>query len=151
MNIQIDTERLSALDLEILRIIDVDREKSLGEALSRLGDALGQIEALKKDLASRDQEILNLKSKPSTEYERGSVSSRILGLFDADTSLTATDVMARVGSNNHAAVYQALYALHKKGLLDKGGSRPVYFFLRKYGDPELRAALPPGSGVSVMR
>lgn len=83
--------------------------------------------------------------------ERGSVSRSIMELFDKDTTMTAADVSARLKIDDHAAVYQALYALHKKGLLDKGGSRPVYFFLRKFGDPELRAALPPGTRAEVMR
>lgn len=158
MNIQINTEKVSALDLEILRIIDVERERSLGDTLARLGDALGsiadldrQVFNLKSELAVRDQEIANLRSRPAPMERKGSVSARILALFDADASLTAVDVMASIGSDNQAATYQALYALHKKGLLNKGGSRPVRFFLRKSGDPELRAALPPGSRVSVMR
>jgi len=151
MNIQIDTERLSVLDVEILRLIDGERETTIKEQLARILELDKSIFALRSELAVRDQEIANLRTRPAPVERRGSVSARILSLFDADASLTAVDVMASIGSDNQAAVYQALYALHKKGLLNKGGSHPVRFFLRKSGDPELRAALPAGSRVSVMR
>lgn len=61
MNVQIDTEKLSSLDLEILRLIDFEREDAIREQLSKIKELEGSVFALKTELAVKEQEIQNIK------------------------------------------------------------------------------------------
>lgn len=59
--------------------------------------------------------------------------------------------MQRIGHDHYGSVYGALHLLREEGILDSSTTRPVKFFLKASGNPELREATPPGTKVSVMK
>lgn len=59
--------------------------------------------------------------------------------------------MQKIGHDHYGSVYGALHLLREEGILDSSKSRPIKFFLKASGNPELRAAIPTGTKVSVMK
>lgn len=82
---------------------------------------------------------------------RLSVAKKIMNYLNThDTSITIDD-LAHATNTTYAAVFSALRLAKVSRYVTRTSKRPFKYFLKSRGDPELRAMLPVGTKMTMMK
>lgn len=147
MNITFDTNNLQKQDLAILQVLDVQHRERVEKLEAKIEYLLKQLEELQKENVGLR---LELSKKPIIEPGMSTKDVIVKILEKTNDLLSLEDLAAKCGKQK-GAVYAAINAQMKQGVIESTSTRPAKYFLKKGGNPLLHEALPKGTKVSMMR
>lgn len=137
MKIEFDTKEITEEELTVLRLFDHEHQRLITE--------------YKERIAALERKFEELEQKKPEPYRRVDVTARIKQVFaHPDALFTVQELMAKIDHDNYGSVYATLQFLKKQGVLACTASRPLRYFAKSAGNPELRSMLPSGTKVEVM-
>lgn len=145
MKIEFDSRDLQPSDMKVFRALDGEMQVVVDKLTRELNEMRGTVLMLR-------QRILELESQSApVKIKHGKLKDLVREAFDGpDAIYTVAELAQKIGHDKPESVYQTCYVLVNEGLLDQSHSRPIKFFLRASGNPELRDAVPAGTKVSYM-
>ena len=140
MRIELDTTTLNSADLSMLRVLDNEQRERENATAARISALEAENRALREQL-----DALTVAT-PTRD-----VKDRVRELFDTpDAMYTVQEAMQKIKHDHYGSVYGTLSALRAEGFLDSTTARPIKFYKKANGNPELRDALPKGTKLNYL-